>query len=203
MLFLLLSFLLSQMQPNQLALWELRAGNVVAVNSSMPSISILYYSSNLGINPDATCQDLLVQISNGDRSVVPLLSSLLVSEGNLSLAEFYWQTNGEELPATRIQLLELLAWFGRFELYSLVSLSPPVPPDLLDTEYSNESAAICAIGWMSPRADGLFHGEQLVSYEDLQQLFNSFPEIDSSQTVRTLNSLELFIERAFYTGGSY
>ncbi len=203
MFFLVLSFLLSQTQPPEDALWQLRAGNVVAVNSSMPRISILYFSANQGINLHATSQDLLVQISNGDRSVVPLLSSLFVSKSNLPLAEFYWQTNGEELPATRIQLLELLAWFGRFELYSLLSLSPPAPPDLLDTEYSNESAAICAIGWMRPRADGLFHGEQLVSEEDLQLLFNSFPQVDSFQTVRTLNSLELFVESAFNTGGGY
>ena len=203
MFFLVLSFLLSQIQSPDEAVWELRAGNVVTVNSSMPRISILYFSTNQGINKHATCQDLLAQISTGDRSVVPLLSSLLVSEGNLTLAEFYWQTNGEELPATRIQLLELLAWFGRFDLYSIMSLSPPGPPDLLDTEYSNESAAICAIGWMRPRADGLFHGEQLVSEEDLQLLFNAFPEVDSFQTVRTLNSLELFVESAFNTGGDY
>jgi len=203
MFFLILSIVLSQIQPPEDALWELRAGNVVSVNSGMPRISILYFSNNQGINLHATMQDLLAQISNGDRSVVPLLSALLVSKGNLSLAEFYWQINGEELPATRIQLLELLAWFGRFELYSLVSLSPPVPPDLLDTQYSNESAAICAIGWMRPRADGLFHGEQLVSQEDLQLLFNSFPEVDSFQTVRTLDSLELFVESAFNAGGGY
>ncbi len=203
MFFLVLSFIISQIQPPEDALWELRAGNIVAVNSSMPRISILYFSANQEVNLHATSRDLLVQISNGDKSVVPLLSSLLISQGNFSLAEFYWQTNGEELPATRIQLLELLAWFGRFKLYSLVSLSPPVPPDLLDTKYSNESAAICAIGWMRPRADGLFHGEQLVSQEDLQLLFNSFPEVSSLQTVRTLNSLELFVENALNTGGGY
>lgn len=203
MFFLVLSLLLSQAQPNQVTLWELRAGNIVSVHSGMPPISILYFSSNRGINSAATSEDLLAQISNGDRALLPLLSSLLVSEGNIQLAEFYWQTNGEELPATRIELLELLAWFGRFELYSLVSISPPVPPDLLDTEYSNESAAICAIGWMRPRSDGLFHGEQLVSAEDLQLLFSSFTEIDPTGIVRTLTSLEIFVENAFYTGGSY
>lgn len=203
MFFLVLSILLSQMQPQQEALWQLRAGNIVPVSSDMPPISYLYHSSNQGMNLVATSNELLTQISNGDRSLTPLLSSVLVSEGNLTLAEFYWQTNGEELPATRLELLELLAWFGRFELYSLVSLAPPIPPDLLDNEYSNESAAICAIGWMRPRSDGLFHGEQLVSEEDLQLLFSSFREIDPTGTVRTLNSLEMFVIRAFDRGGSY
>lgn len=203
MFFLVFSLLISQTQTVEEAMWELRAGNIVTASSSLPRIATLYLASNYENYQSADVDYLLEQISNGNKSLLPILTSLFVSEGNVSLAEFYWHSAGQELPASRIQLLELLAWFGRYKLYPLISLSPPVPPDLLETQYSNDCAAICAIGWMSLRSDGLFHGDQLVSEDDLQLLFRSFPEIDHTQTDRTITSLELFIEEAFYTGGSY
>lgn len=170
-------------------MWALRSGRVTEQIPNVNGAS-LYFGANIGSSNLMSLQELLGAISGGDRSIVVPLAAHLLSEGKLEMATLYWEMDGCDLPATRNDLLDALAWFGRYELYPVMSLNPPVPADKEGSIHSDQCGAICTLGWMKPRADGLFHGDELVSAEDIQLLAEFFTTVDPSLTRLPASTLE-------------
>lgn len=176
-------------------MWDLRAGHET---SSIPAIigSSLYLMANMHLT-DLSAESLLEGIIGGDQSLVVPLTALMVSQGRPLLGEIYWELAGSELPATRRDLLNTLAWFGRYQLYPAMALNPPVPPDMEETLHSDQCGAVCALGWMTTRDDGLFHQDELVSPLDTQILSLYFPEIDARMRYLPLSLMnQLFTSSA-------
>ena len=157
-------------------MWELRAGRETG---EIPPVmgAFLYFSSINGSDEDYSAEELLNGIAGGDRSMIVPLTALLVSEGKTDISEIYWEMNGQDLPATRNDVLNALSWFGRFTLYPVMALNPAIPADMEGTMHSDQCAAVCALGWMITRKDGLFHGEELLSSEDIKILSSFFPAV--------------------------
>ena len=170
-------------------MWALRAGQVT---EQIPNVigATLYFGANIGNANFMSFEELREAISSGDRSMIVPLAARYVSEGNLEMATMYWKLDGLDLPATRNELLDALAWFGRYELYPIMSLNPPVPADKEGSMHSDQCGAVCALGWMKPRADGLFHGDELVSAEDIQLLAEFFSTVDPNLTRLPASHLE-------------
>ncbi len=71
-----------------------------------------------------------------------------------------------------------------------MATGPPVPEDMEGRLHSDHCAAICAIGWMAPRGNGLFHGEDLISPGDIHRLSGFFPSVGSRRRFITLSELD-------------
>lgn len=186
----LLFILMAGEQSQVRDIWELRAGNLtesVSVAAGAP----LYYNITTSVIQDYSSEHMLSGIDGGDVSLTVPLAALLVSEGKTALAELYWSMEGRELPATRNDLLGALAWFGRYELYPVMALNPEVPTDMQGTMHQDQCGAICALGWMVTRPDGLFHGDDLVSASDIHVLSNYFANVSYEMEFISTNSLEL------------
>lgn len=169
--------------------WDLRSGHVTDGIPVMMGAS-LYYNINKIPTDGYSCTDILRIIEGGDISMVVPLATLAVSEGNIDLAEIYWKLEGRELPATRGALLAALAWFGRHELYPVMSRNQEVPSDMEGTMHSDQCGAVCTLGWMTTRADGLFHADELVSPSDIRILSQYFPSVDPSMKYLFSSSLD-------------
>ena len=188
MIFLLLLLFADPQTPLQ-GIWALRAGRETATVPAVMGAS-LYFRAGMSSYEEISINDLLSGIEGGDISMIVPLTALLVSEGRIDLAEIYWERKGLDLPATRNALLAALVWFGRYELYQTVALNPAVPPDMEGTIHSNQCGAVCAIGWMTTREDGLFHGEELVSPADIQILSRFFPGVNPDMRYLPADSLD-------------
>ncbi len=186
---LLLMLLISAEQPQVQDLWQLRAGNLTETIPAVPGAP-LYYNVVASVTRDYSNEYLLDGIDGGDASLTVPLTAILVSQGNTSLAELYWNLEGRDVPATRNDLLDALAWFQRYQLYPLVALNPIIPPDMQGTMHADQCGAVCALGWMTTRSDGLFHGEDLVSVSDIHILSSYFPTISDEMKILTTASLE-------------
>jgi hypothetical protein len=81
---------------------------------------------------------------------------------------------GRMVPVTRRDLGIALSWYGRYELYSVLSSALTVPPDLEDDDYGKTLAGIVAMGWMNCTSSGLFMPDILVGPSDLQLLEGIF-----------------------------
>ncbi|MCK5131517.1 MAG: hypothetical protein KAR40_05130 [Candidatus Sabulitectum sp.] len=177
-------------------MWNLRAGRETAGVTSVMGASF-YIRAKMSFMVEFSDDDLLRAIRGGDNSMAVPLTALLVSEGRTGSAEIYWELQGQELPATRNELLDALSWFGRYELYPAMALNPAIPPDMEGTMHSDQCGAVCALGWMVIREDGLFHGDELVSPSDIQILSIYFPGVNSAMKYIPASSLEyLFLTGA-------
>lgn len=114
--------------------------------------------------------------------------SILVASGRIRSAEKYWN-NPSDPPATRYDLLSALAWNGRYQLVRVVP-DHPVPLDIAGTSVADKCAAICTLGWMAVREDGLFHGEDIVSKGDIVTLSQYVSALDPSLACLFLSDLE-------------
>ena len=188
MFFIILTILTTLQTPSQ-DMWALRSGMETTRIPSAPGAPV-YFNAVLSLTREFTTEELIRGIGGGDRSLIVPLTALLVSEGRTDLAEIYWGLGGMDLPATRNDLLNALAWFGRYELYPLMALESPVPPDMEGTLHSDQCGAVCALGWMIPREDGLFHCEELVSAADIQRLAGFLSVIDPGMTYLSKRSLD-------------
>ncbi len=156
----------------------LRAGSQTATIQAVMGSSLYSRACTASAN-EFSRDNLLDGIKGGDISMIVPLAALLVSEGRADLAEVYWEMEGRDLPVTRNDLLDVLSWFGRYELYPIMALNPTVPSDMEGTMHSDQCGAVCALGWMTVREDGLFHCEELVSPADIQILSGFFPGVNS------------------------
>jgi hypothetical protein len=172
---LLLSF--SGIQFSLIDIWSLRAGSYTG---EIPSAASLYFSAAAGSEDQMPGDQLITEVSMGDRSMLIPLASRLVASGDTDLAVIYWNTTGINLPVTRNELLNALAWYARFDLYPVMATRPPVPSDMEETMYSAQCAAICSIGWMRVRNDGYFHADDVVSPGDIQILSRYLEGFSSS-----------------------
>jgi hypothetical protein len=118
--------------------------------------------------------ELKRQLDNGNRSALVPLIRLLVTHGRIDEAEVWMEGRGMMVPVTRRDLGIALSWYGRFELYSILSEGLAVPPDLEDDDYGPTLAAIVGMGWMSSSHDGRFHPDLLVGPWDLELLAGIF-----------------------------
>ena len=66
-------------------------------------------------------QALKTQLGNGNRSALIPLIRLLVVMGRIEEAEAWMQGRGRMVPVTRRDLGIALSWYGRFELYNILS----------------------------------------------------------------------------------
>lgn len=192
MIFLILLLLADAQSPVQDA-WNLRAGRETAGVPQVMGAS-LYIRANMSSMVEFSGDDLLNGISEGDNTMIVPLTALLVSEGRTGSAEIYWELQGHELPATRNELLDALSWFRRYELYPAMALNPAVPSDMEGTMHSDQCGAVCTLGWMATREDGLFHGAELVSPSDIQILSVYFPGVDPAMKYITGGSLEYMLQ---------
>ncbi len=186
---LLLILLIAGEQSQVQDIWELRAGNLTE-SISIAAGATLYYNIMTSAMQDYSSEYLLSGIDGGDISLTVPLAALLVSEGKPALAELYWSLEGRELPATRNDLLDALAWFGRYELYPVMALNPAIPADMQGTMHQDQCGAICALGWMITRPDGMFHGDDLVSVSDIHILSNYFANVSDEMEFISTTSLE-------------
>jgi hypothetical protein len=131
----------------------------------------------LDLSGTMTHAEVRAGVVAGNTSLVVPLAAGLVSRGETWAAELYWNST-DDPPATRSELLAALAWYGRFHLYPVMASSPAVPADMEGKLHSDHCAAVCAIGWMSPRENGLFQGEDLISPGDLRRLSGFFPGVN-------------------------
>jgi len=121
-----------------------------------------------------TEQVLCSQLSNGNRiALVPLVQSLVAS-GRIDDAEVWMQGRGVILPVTRRDLGIALSWYGRFELYDIMTSELAVPDDLEDDDYAHSLAAIIFAGWMNCSQDGSFHPDRLIGQTELELLADEF-----------------------------
>ena len=82
---------------------------------------------------------------------------------------------GTDTPVSRRDLGIALSWYGRFELYEIVSLGIyQVPPDLTGDDYGTSIASVITAGWMLTAPDGAFHPDLPVNRFDLMRLRGSF-----------------------------
>ncbi len=175
MIFLMLILLSDITSPVQ-TMWDLRAGRpteVIPVIAGAP----MYFRANMLQTDDLSEYDLTSMIDGGDKSMLVPLTAHMVSQGRTGVAEIYCELDGLQLPATRLDLLNALAWFCRHELYSVMALKPVIPSDMEGSMHSEYCGAVCAMGWMITREDGLFHGDQLVSQSDIRILSTFFPSV--------------------------
>ncbi len=176
-----------------MSMWELRAG-LVQETTPMALGASLYVIANSSETSYLSDEAIIRFIDGGNRSMIVPLTSFLVSDGKTKLAEIYWRLQGYDLPATRSDLLDALAWFGRHELYTVMALKPEIPEDMIGDMFSEQCAAVCHLGWMTTRQDGLFHGDELVSYADIR-ILSSFLYIENPQasflSVSSLENLSL------------
>jgi hypothetical protein len=121
-----------------------------------------------------TSENLSRQINSGNRiALVPLVQSLVAS-GRIEDAEVWMQGRGIILPVTRRDLGIALSWYGRFELYNIMSSELTIPGDLADDDYSHSLAAILYAGWMNCSQDGSFHPDLLIGHTELELLADEF-----------------------------
>ncbi|MCK5840644.1 MAG: hypothetical protein KAH31_00640 [Candidatus Sabulitectum sp.] len=172
----LMFFLLSDIPSPVQVMWDLRAGRSTEVIPAIAGAPV-YFRANMLLTDDLTEYDLTSMISQGNKSMLVPLTAHMVSEGRTAVAEIYCELDGLQLPATRLDLLDALAWFCRHELYSVMALQPVIPSDMQGSMHSEYCGAVCAMGWMSTREDGLFHGEQLVSQSDIRILSTFFSSV--------------------------
>ncbi len=172
----LILFLLADIPSPVQVMWDLRAGRSAEVVPSMAGATV-YLRANLLLTDDLSEYDLTSMIGEGNKSMLVPLTSHMVSEGRTGVAEIYCELDGLQLPATRLDLLNALAWFCRHELYSVMALEPVVPSDMEGSMHSEYCGAVCAMGWMITREDGYFHGDQLVSPSDIRILSTYFPSV--------------------------
>jgi len=188
MIFLIL-FLFSDVPSPAQTMWHLRAGCSPDVITSMAGAQV-YLSANVFLEDDLSDDYLINMIDSGNKCMLIPLTAHMVSEGRTSQAEIYCSLDGLQLPATRLDLLNALAWFCRHELYSVMSLKPVVPSDMVGSMHSDYCGAVCAIGWMVTREDGLFHADQLVSGSDIRILSAYFPSVIPTMEYMSRNSLD-------------
>ncbi len=117
---------------------------------------------------------LLNQLNNGNRKALLPLVHLLVASGRIEYAEIWMEGRGNFLPVTRRDLGIALSWYGRFDLYGVMTSDISIPPDLEDDDYSFTLAAILHLGWMNSSLDGCFHPDLLVGLSDLEILADDF-----------------------------
>jgi hypothetical protein len=196
---LILALLVSGSQSSGVDFWLLRAGDETGGNP-LDVASYLYTTANTVLLSDISFTDMTDGIKGGDASmVVPLVASL-VSRGEMELAETCWNLHGTELPATRSDLLNALSWFGRYELYREMALNPVIPPDMEGKMHSDQCGAVCSLGWMRTRRDGMFHGDEIVSPLDIRVLSIYFQAVDASAEYITVAELESIFHPS--SGGS-
>jgi len=106
----------------------------------------------------------------GDRTCLVPLVCLLVSEGRPDMAEACLEGRGMRLPATRRDLGIALTWYGRHDLFTILSSLPAIPPDLAGDDYGQSLAAVVAAGWMSLAPDGRFLPDEFIGSADLERL---------------------------------
>lgn len=194
MIFLIL-FLLSDIPSPAQVMWDLRAGRPTEVIPVIVGAPV-YFRANMLQTDDLSEYDLTSMIGGGNKSMLVPLTAHMVSEGRTGVAEIYCELDGLQLPATRLDLLNALAWFCRHELYSVMALEPVIPSDIEGSMHSEYCGAVCALGWMITREDGLFHGDQLVSPSDIRILSIYFPSV-----VPTLKFLpRASLDHLFLTG---
>jgi hypothetical protein len=114
------------------------------------------------------------QLRNGNRSALVPLIRLLVSRGRPDEAAVWMEGRGRVVPVTRRDLAIALSWYGRFELYEILSNELTVPPDLQDDDYGNTIAAVLEAGWMKCSQDGWFHPDLLAGRIDIMNLSGVF-----------------------------
>jgi hypothetical protein len=117
---------------------------------------------------------LLLQLKNGNRKALIPLVRLLVATGRIDDAEVWMKGRGEIIPVTRRDLGIALSWYGRFDLYNVMSMDISIPPDIENDDYAPTLAAILHIGWMNTSQDGCFHPDLLVGSSDLELISNDF-----------------------------
>jgi len=196
---LILALLVSGSQFSVGDSWLLRAGGE-AVGNPLDMVSYLYSDANTVLLSDISFSAATDRIKGGDASIVVPLVAFLVSQGEMELAETCWNLHGTDLPATRSDLLDALSWFGRFELYREMALNPAIPPDMEGKIHSDQCGAVCSLGWMRTRIDGMFHGDEIVSPLDIKVLSIYFPVVDASAEYITVAEIESLFHRS--GGGS-
>ncbi|MCD4776245.1 MAG: hypothetical protein K8S15_09385 [Candidatus Aegiribacteria sp.] len=117
---------------------------------------------------------LLQQLKNGNRKALIPLVRLFVSSGRIDDAEIWMEGRGEVLPVTRRDLGIALSWYGRFDLYNVISIDISIPPDIEDDDYAPTIAAILYKGWMNTSPDGCFHPNLLVGSSELELVSHEF-----------------------------
>lgn len=119
-------------------------------------------------------RSLLIQLNNGNRKALIPMVQLLVASGRIEYAEIWMEGRGEILPVTRRDLGIALSWYGRFDLYNVMTIDLEIPPDIEDDDYAFTLAAILHLGWMNSSQDGCFHPDLFVGLSDLDLLADDF-----------------------------
>ncbi len=114
------------------------------------------------------------QLKNGNRNALLPLIRLLVASGRIEDAEIWMEGRGRIIPVTRRDLGIALSWYGRFDLYEIMTFDLPIPPDIADDDYAPTLAAILYFGWMNSSQDGCFHPDLLAGQSDLDLLADEF-----------------------------
>jgi hypothetical protein len=169
------------------SLWQLRAG-LDPGPIILTGTASLYFSALHDESVSMTAGEMRRGVIAGNTSLIVPLAARLVSEGDIRGARIFW-SNPSEIPATRYDLLAEVSWFNRYDLYQILALRPPTPPDMEDSTRGDHSAAVCAAGWMSTRSDGLFHADAMVTRGDLTILESFFPGIRADRDFVSINSL--------------
>jgi len=124
--------------------------------------------------PEYSEISLMNQLKNGNLKALTPLLNILVTSGRIEEAEIWMEGRGEILPVTRRDLAIALAWYGRFDLYNILSLDLPIPPDLQNDDYGSTIAAVLYMEWMNPSQDGSFYSSLLIGPADLRQISDEF-----------------------------
>ena len=172
MTFLIIFYLLSTSASAD-DIWQLRSG-VIPVQGASVSSGSNYSSAINGLSAHMNGEELREGLESGYGRLLFPLAGNLVRSGYTAEAELFW-LHSDDAPANRGELLAALSWFGRYQLYSLMTDRAETPPDMEGRLHEDHCAAVCSAGWMTVRSDGLFHPEELVQKGDLILLSRYFP----------------------------
>lgn len=138
------------------------------------------------------------QLLGGNRRMLVPLACLLVELGRIAEATAYMEGLGIEIPATRRDLALAAAWYGRYELYPILVLDPPVPEDLEGDSRALQIAGVIQLGWMTTCPDGFFHGDDLVWLPSMTGFAAAYEPGSSFSCTRdwvSTSSIEAYFER--------
>ena len=130
--------------------------------------------NNRAIYASMSEQELTRQLKNGNiKSLIPILS-LLVQSGRMEDAEIWMETRGKTAPVTRRDLAIALSWYGRFDLYGIMSVDFAIPPDIENDDLASTISAILYVGWMNTSTDGYFHPGYFIGLSELEYVSKDF-----------------------------
>ncbi len=144
------------------------------------------------------------QLKIGNRKAFIPFICFLINSGRINEAEMWMEGRGSIIPVTRRDLGIALSWYGRFQLYTVISDAVDIPPDLQNDDYGLTLTAVLSRGWMHTSPDGNFHPDAFIGTADLERLSGIFfpSSFTWEQSWIGMNTLDSLFKSGIVEGGN-